>query len=142
MDIKLLSNVLAAKDFVRLRKIVGMTETPLYQAEKALNNGLLTVAAFDNDALVGMGRLVGDGIMYWYIQDVSVLPEYQGKGIGKKIIDKIIEHIDKNSIPETRVTVGLIAAKDKELFYEKLGFIKRPTESHGAGMTKVFITSR
>ncbi|MCR5501527.1 MAG: GNAT family N-acetyltransferase [Lachnospiraceae bacterium] len=33
------------------------------------------------DEVVGMGRLVGDGVMYWYLQEIVVLPEYQGRGI-------------------------------------------------------------
>ena len=40
----------------------------------------------------------------------------------------------ENSIPNTRVTVGLMAAKGKEEFYQKLGFRIRPNEKEGNGM--------
>ena len=77
--------------------------------------------------LVGMGRLVGDGAMYWYLQEIIVLPEYQGKGIGKSIVNRLIEHIKSTAVPGTRVDVGLTAVKGKESFYEKFGFTANST---------------
>ena len=78
-----------------------------------------------------MGRLVGDGAMYWYLQEIIVLPEYQGKGIGKGIVNRLIEHIKSAAIPGTKVDVGLTAIKGKESFYEKFGFTV-----HSSGMIK------
>lgn len=63
--------------------MVGRVAIPLPQAEAALRTGLFRVTAFCEGKAVGMGRLVGDGSMYWYIQDMAVLPEYQGRGIEK-----------------------------------------------------------
>lgn len=60
--------------------------------------------------------------MYWYLQEIIVLPEYQEQGIGKRIVQRLIEHIQETAIPGTKVEVGLTAVKGKEPFYEKLGF--------------------
>jgi ribosomal protein S18 acetylase RimI-like enzyme len=38
--------------------------------------------------------------MYYYIQDVAVLPEYQGKGLGKKIISKLVKDSVNNKITD------------------------------------------
>lgn len=141
MDIQLMENVLKPEDFISLRVAAGFIETPLQQAENALRNGLFSVVAICDETVIGMGRLVGDGIMYWYIQDVVVLPEYQGNGIGKAIIKMLINYAENNSLPETKATIGLMAAKDKESFYEKLGFSSRPNNSSGAGMTMKFIAT-
>ena len=73
-----------------------------------------------------MGRSVSDGFMYWYVQDVHVNPQYQGKGIGKEIMRYLEQFVERNRLPETFVTIGLVAAKGKEGFYEKLGYIARP----------------
>ena len=81
-----------------------------------------------------MGRLVGDGAMYWYLQEIAVLPEYQGKGIGAKIVHRLIRYVEENGIPGTKMTVGLMAVKGKEPFYEKLGFTSVPDDGAGSGM--------
>lgn len=60
--------------------------------------------------------------MYWYLQEIIVLPEYQGKGIGKSIVNRLLEHVRETAIPGTGVEVGLTAVKGKEAFYEKFGF--------------------
>lgn len=99
-----------------------MIERPLGQVEKALRNGLFHVSAICYGKTVGMGRLVGDGAMYWYLQDIIVLPEYQGKGIGKNIVNRLLKHIKSTAIPGTKIEVGLTSVKGKEPFYEKLGF--------------------
>ena len=133
MNIQYEENALSAKQFLMLRESVGWKGVE-YQVEKALESGLYNVIVKDNNEVVGMGRLVGDGIMYWYIQDVIVNPKYQGKGIGKEIMRLLTRYIEKNSLPGTTVTIGLMAAKGKEDFYEKLGYIARPTEIYGPGM--------
>jgi len=129
-------NVLSAQQFLNLRESVGFRVIDEVQAGKAIENGLYNVIAKDGDKVVGMGRLVGDGYVYWYVQDVIIDPEYQGKGIGKEIMRYLTEYIENNSIPNTEVTIALMAAKGKEDFYAKLGYFARPTERFGPGMMK------
>lgn len=119
---ELRDNELTAEDFIRLKVATGFMDRPIEQVEKALRNGLFNVSAICDGKVIGMGRLVGDGAMYWYLQEIIVLPEYQGKGIGKCIVNRLIEHIKASAIPGTQVSVGLTAVKGKEPFYEKLGF--------------------
>lgn len=133
MDIvyELVDNALKAEDFVRLKVATGFIDRPIQQVENALKNGLFNVSAICDGKVVGMGRLVGDGAMYWYLQEIVVLPEYQGKGIGKSIVNRLIEHIKSTAIPGTKVEVGLTAVAGKEPFYEKFGF-----SSSSTGMRK------
>ena len=134
MEIQLVDNGVNTEDFCNLRAKV-YRETPKDQAEKSLKHTLFSVAALYEEKVVGMGRLVGDGVMYWYLQDIIVLPDYQGKGIGKAIVERLIQYVSENSLPGTSTTIGLMAAKGKEGFYEKLGFLCRPSNKFGAGMT-------
>ena len=83
MEIQYRENCLSPEDFIRLRIAVGRVAIPLPQAEAALRTGLFRVTAFCEGKAVGMGRLVRDGAMYWYIQGMAVLSEYQGRGIEK-----------------------------------------------------------
>ncbi len=120
--IELVENVLKPEDFVRLRATTGFADIPIEHARKALKNGLINVSALNNGELIGMGRLVGDGAMYWYLQEIVVLPEYQGMGIGTKIVNYLVEYAVKNSSTGKFTTIGGVSAKGKEGFYQKLGF--------------------
>lgn len=139
-SVKIIDNGLCAEDLINLWVAVGFLEDaslyPIEQAQKAISNSLFAVSVICDEKVVGMGRLVGDGAIYWYLQEICVMPEYQGRGIGKSIVKRLIEHVEQNGLPGTRVTLGLMAAKGKESFYEKLGFDSRPNDRGGAGMTK------
>ena len=124
---ELVDNALSAEDFIRLKVATGFIDRPLKQVEKALKNGLFNVSAVCDGKVIGMGRLVGDGAMYWYLQEIIVLPEYQGKGIGKSIVNRLIEHIKSEAVQGTKIEIGLTAVKGKEPFYEKFGFSVCPT---------------
>lgn len=134
MEYEIKENFLTVKDFIKLRISAGWGELLEQQAQDALKNSLCTIAAMDLDQVIGMGRLVGDGACICYVQDLVVLPEYQGKGIGKSIMERLITYTKEHGIPETNMTLGLFAAKGKEEFYQKLGFVIRPNENRGSGM--------
>ena len=127
---KLCENQLKAEDFIRLKVSAGFRERSVDLVEKALNNNLYDVVAVINDEVIGMGRLVGDGVLYWYLQEIVVLPEYQNMGIGTAIVNRLLEYITEHTENGTFTSVGLTAAKGKEGFYERFGFNK------SAGMTK------
>lgn len=123
MGFELVDNALSAEDFIRLKVAAGFMDRPLEQVEKALANGLFRVSAICDGKVVGMGRLVGDGAMYWYLQEIIVLPEYQGMGIGKAIVNRLLDYIQNTAISGTKISIGLTAVKGKEPFYEKFGFV-------------------
>ena len=122
IDFALVENQLSANDCIRLKIATGFRNRPIDQVERALKNDLLDVVAIVNNEVVGMGRLVGDGVMYWYLQEIIVLPEYQGKGIGTGIVNYLLEYIKKHTEDETFTSVGLTAAEGKTSFYERFGF--------------------
>lgn len=107
---------------VRLRVAAGFVEIPVDHARKALQNGLVNVSAIYNGELVGMGRLVGDGAMYWYLQEIIILPRFQRKGIGTMIVNHLVDYAKVNSATGKFTTVGGVSARGKEPFYEKMGF--------------------
>lgn len=121
-QIKLVDNILQAEDFIRLRIEAGFAEVPLEHARKALQNGLINVSAIYNGKLVGMGRLVGDGAMYWYLQEIIILPQFQRKGIGTMIVNHLVDYAKANSVAGKFTTIGGVSAKGKEPFYKKMGF--------------------
>ena len=60
-------------------------------------------------SIIGIGRIIGDGALYFYIQDLIVLPSYQQQGIGKFIMQQLLEHTSKKTLP-TQAFIGLMAA--------------------------------
>lgn len=102
--------------------------------KRALDNTFYSVSVYENDEIVGFGRLIGDTICFMYIQDIMVKPKFQNKKIGTMIMNKILEKIDelKKENPDIRVYLG--ASKGKEKFYEKFGFVKRIDANLGYGM--------
>jgi GNAT superfamily N-acetyltransferase len=130
----LLENRLTAWQYCNLKEAVGFGVPTTVQAQKGIENSIYLISAYVDGEVVGMGRLVGDGAIIFYIQDLCIKPEFQSKGIGKLIVEKLLQYIKSNSIPNTKVTVGLMAAKGKEKFYEKLGFRIRPNDKEGSGM--------
>ncbi len=67
---------------------------------------------------IGMGRILSDGVSDAYIQDVVVLPEYRGKGIGRKLIKTLLEYCLSKGI----LWIGVIAEPRQDDFYLSLGF--------------------
>lgn len=121
-EIRLIDNILQAEDFIRLRIEAGFAEIPVDHARKALKNGLINVSAIYNGELVGMGRLVGDGAMYWYLQEIIILPQFQRKSIGTMIVNHLVDYAKVNSITGKFTTIGGVSVKGKEPFYKKIGF--------------------
>ena len=126
---------ISVEDYLMLRKAVCFQDISERQAKAALDNDDFLIAAKDDNKTVGMTRLVTDGAWAVLIVDVIVLPEYQGRGIGRAMIERALRHIKNIINNDEQAGVFLVAAKDKEGFYEKLGFTKRPDEIYGAGMS-------
>ena len=102
--------------------------------EEALKNTLYSLCVFDDDKLIGYGRIIGDKTIFLYIQDIMVVPEYQSKRIGTQIMNGLLRKIEeyKRINPEIRVYLG--ASKEKEEFYKQFGFITRKEADLGEGM--------
>ena len=130
------TNTVSAEDCNKLRNSAGWPQMHPDQIKIGLKNSAFIVAAKDEEVTVGMARIVSDGGYVVFIVDVLVLPEYQRKGIGKTMMSKIMEYIQGNLKDDYCIQVDLMAAKGKERFYEEFGFIKRPDDNYGCGMTQ------
>ena len=86
--------------------------------------------AWDGESLIGTGRILEDGIMCMFY-DIGVHPNYQHKGIGSKILQKLIDQVKNKGY----ASIGLFAWEQNPAnlpFYHKFGFVK----SSGMELTK------
>jgi GNAT superfamily N-acetyltransferase len=98
----------------------------------ALENSLFGAIAINGSQTVGMIRIVGDGGLNLYIQDVIVAKSFRGDGIGRSLIQAAIQWMQETVDPSA--SVGLMAATGQSEFYETFGFIGRPGPGFGPGM--------
>ena len=93
----------------------------------AVSINWFAVSAFDGERLVGFGRVVSDGVLHAMIYEMIVLPEYQGQGIGKQILQLLVQRCLDANIRDTQ----LFCARGKRSFYERFGFAARPDDAPG-----------
>ena len=117
------------KEYQRLREAVGWGNMDFEATEVGLRNSLYSVCAMYKDEVIGCGRVVGDGGLYFYIQDIIVLPKFQRQGIGKRIMDAVMSYLSSHARPNA--FIGLMAAKGVFKFYEKYKFVERPSDRPG-----------
>ena len=127
-------NVNSIEEFNYLYDVVGWGSYDEKVSEKALANTMYSVSVYDDDKIIGYGRIIGDGICFLYIHDVMVAPKYQNKKIGSQIMNKLLEKVNQIKLENPYVRVYLGASKGKEEFYKKFGFITREEAELGEGM--------
>lgn len=127
-------DVLDVDTYLDLRRQVGWKKLTRQQAEAALSHSLRTVLAVEDGHPLGMGRMVGDGAVIVYVQDLVVLPGVQGRGVGSAILRSLTDYARSIKLPDTELMLDLMCAKGRERFYIKNGFTARPTDNLGPGM--------
>ena len=86
----------------------------------AFEKSSLVISAWQDSRLVGIGRVVSDGQMYTSIFDVVVDPEFQKKGVGREIMERMTRKY-------SHTCIYLTSTFGNEEFYRKLGFLKHKT---------------
>ncbi len=118
-----------AEEYIALRKSVGWWDTEQTATWTALKNSLYSLVVSENEEVIGFGRVIGDNGLYFYVQDLIMHPICQGKGIGRKIMDRLLDYINSNA--QRGAFVGLMAARGLENYYKEFGFKTRPADSPG-----------
>ena len=88
--------------------------------KKSFANSFKVVTARDNGKIIGAGRMISDGYCYGWIHDIGVLPSFQKLGVGKGIMDELM------NVSEP-LLFGLTSSFVAVEFYDKLGFKRHKT---------------
>ena len=89
--------------------------------QKVWNEAPATVAAHDDDKLVGVCRAMWDGGIMAFVRSVVVHPDYQGQGIGHELLQRLLGELERLGVEH----ISLWATEGTEHFYEKFGFEAR-----------------
>jgi ribosomal protein S18 acetylase RimI-like enzyme len=130
--VQVVKSVVGVDDFIRLRKISGLSPRPYEAAKRALPNSLFGVQIVVDNHTVGMGRVVGDGWLNFEIVDIAVDPAYQGKGFGRMIMQSIMDYLDSDAPQGAYITL----MADVPELYEKFGFKLSRPKSEGMYIIK------
>lgn len=106
--------------YCRMRVAAGLSPKTLEAARRGLPNTLYGVRLLRDGAVVGMGRIIGDGGTVFTVSDIAVLPALQGRGLGKRILSALDAWLQAN-VPESAY-VTLVADSDAKYLYAKFGF--------------------
>ena len=123
VDVVFKNQIPDASAYLELFNTTGWNDG--YQAnqaelQQATEHSWFMVSAYHNKQLVGVGRVVSDGVLYAMIYDLIVHPDLQNQGIGSRLLDQCLQACQQASIR----SIQLFSAQGKVDYYQKRGFIK------------------
>lgn len=127
-------NELSVDTYLKIRENANWRTLTREQAVKALENSIYTLCAYKDGQPVGMGRIVGDGAVICYVQDLVVVKEERGNHIGSEILNRLTDYVKSLQLEDTTMMYCLMCAQGRENFYKRHEFIARPTKTLGPGM--------
>lgn len=122
------------QEFLQVRQELGLPPVAFPVAARALRDDLFDVVVLlDGETPVGCGRVIGDGALNFFVQDLLVVPRLQRRGIGSKMLELLLGHLE--SIAQPGAFIGLMAAPGTEAFFARHGFAARPGNAPGMQLT-------
>jgi len=108
------------EEYNRVRKSAGLAVKSETAARRGIANSLHSVCVEHSGNVVGIGRVIGDGGLFYDIVDIAVIAEHQRKGVGGMVMRSLMRYIDTHA-PATAL-ICLLANYNVAGFYEKFGF--------------------
>ena len=119
------------EEYIKFRNLVGWNELESHQIDNIIKNSNYMISIYDcKGEQLGIARCITDNGYIYLMCDVMVDPKYQGKGIGKKMINAFIKYINY-SIGNEYAKIYIMSLKGKEGFYQSIGF----SEEYATGLT-------
>jgi GNAT superfamily N-acetyltransferase len=120
-------------DYRRLRSVAGLSPKSAEAALRGLANTLYGVSLKSGGDIIGMGRIIGDGGCFFVVVDIAVQPEYQRRGLGKRIMGALDAWLRDNALDSSNVS--LFADGDARHLYAQYGFVEAGPVSVGMDYT-------
>ncbi len=107
-------------EYRRLISAVGWKPRDTEAISRGLASSQFAVCAETGSEVVGMGRVIGDGGLHYYVTDVVVVPAFQRRGLGSRIVAALTKHVE--GVPYKNTWVGLFAVEGTADFYARFGY--------------------
>lgn len=127
-------NEISAEQVNCLRTSIGFRQTAIDQVTAGLKGSAFAIAAYNNNEIVGMSRLIWDGGIVALIRDVIILPGYKGQGIEQEMINRILEFLRSKLLPGHGIQVDVMAWNGDAAIFEDMGFCFSLPERRGVPM--------
>ena len=121
----------SSDDYRRLRVAAGLSARSAEAAAVGLPNTICAVVIEQDGRAIGMGRIVGDRGLFYQIVDIAVDPKHQKRGLGKRIVGALVDHLRQTALPSAYI--GLIADGEAHRLYSLFDF--KPTGPLAIGMS-------
>lgn len=111
----------SVQEFLSLREAVGLEDVDPEVVREAMLRSVYGISVFSDGEIIACGRIVGDGSLYFYIQDVMVRPGFQRDGIAELVMDEIMDFL-RQRVSKSSV-IGVVGVQGDEAgFYNRFGF--------------------
>lgn len=134
MSYQLIERTPTVAEYNRVREAAGLSSRDPVAAERGLANTLFAACVVHEDTVVGIGRVIGDGGLFYDVVDIAVVPEHQKHGVGKLIMTALMGYIDAHALPTS--VICLMANKGVAPFYKRFGFKARDADMPGMMIRK------
>ena len=104
------------------KQLFGREERNIDDLQIAIANSNPVVTVWDEERLIGFARANSDGIYRAGIWDVVVDPDYQGFGLGRKLVQTVLSHPMVSRVERVYLTTT-----HQQSFYERIGFQRNDT---------------
>ncbi|MBJ7603104.1 MAG: GNAT family N-acetyltransferase [Candidatus Dormibacteraeota bacterium] len=108
------------EEYLALRQAAGLATKTSEATELGLRGSWFGVTARKGGQAVGMGRLVGDGGLYFLLCDLAVHPDHRGQSLGKRILAALTEHLEQNALASAFAVA--VTNQTGEQLYREFGF--------------------
>jgi len=113
-------------EYQRLIASVGFKSRDPVAIANALTASIFSVCVEHDGELIGMGRIIGDGGLHYYLTDIVVDPKHQRRGVGSMIVRALTEFMER--VPYKNTPVNIFAVEGTAEFYARFGYkAQRPT---------------
>ncbi|MDX2228948.1 MAG: GNAT family N-acetyltransferase [Leptolyngbyaceae cyanobacterium bins.349] len=114
-------------DLGQLQELFGLAafwakDRQVADLEIAIAHSNPVITVWNHQQLIGFARATSDGIYRAVIWDVVIHPDYQGEGLGRKLVQTVLSHPSLNQVERV-----YLMTTHQHAFYEKIGFEQNPS---------------
>jgi ribosomal protein S18 acetylase RimI-like enzyme len=104
-----------AREYIDLRAKMGWGAIGEEIAVKTLQAAAFTACLRHDGRLIGLARVMGDDVLYFYLADLIIDSEFRGGGHGDRLMREVTAYFDRSAKPGATIT--LIPMRGRESFY-------------------------